>query len=256
MGIPILIRCYFYTDPAPRLHLWYCNLFSNRKCKLPSIQVKPTKKKTWLKINKPKSCVSKGFDLILFEGMRSWCWHGQGSRNSGGILQSIWEGLRLLCQMWRHENGRIGKYGKRSIQMFFVVFHLPNFLILFCVVIHQAVSNYGDVIMGAIASQITSLTIVYSTVYSDADQRKHQSSASLAFVRGIHREPVNFPHKWPVTRKMFPFDDVIMGNMIICPNRCYVYVTTIFWINGGPVWYMRHQALTSLLLCNFGHSKG
>ena len=60
--------------------------------------------------------------------------------------------------------------------------------------------------MGAIASQITSLTIVYS----DADQRKHQSSASLAFVRGIHRGPVNSPHKWPVTRKMFPFDDVIM----------------------------------------------
>ena len=44
--------------------------------------------------------------------------------------------------------------------------------------------------------------IVYSTVYSDADQRKHQSSASLAFVRGIHRGPVNSPHKWPVTRKM------------------------------------------------------
>ena len=43
--------------------------------------------------------------------------------------------------------------------------------------------------MGAIASQITSLTIVYSIVYSDADQRKHQSSASLAFVRGIHRGP-------------------------------------------------------------------
>ena len=69
---------------------------------------------------------------------------------------------------------------------------------------------YNDVIMGAIASQITSLTIVYSTVYSDVDQRKHQSSASLAFVRGIHRGPVNSPHKWPVTRKMFPFDDVIM----------------------------------------------
>ena len=70
-------------------------------------------------------------------------------------------------------------------------------------------NHYNDVIMGAIASQITSLTIVYSTVYSDADQRKHQSSASLAFVRGIHRA-VNSPHKWPVTRKMFPFDDVIM----------------------------------------------
>ena len=64
--------------------------------------------------------------------------------------------------------------------------------------------------MGAMASQITSLTIVYSTVYSDADQRKHQSSASLAFVRGIHRGPVNSPHKWPVMRKMFPFHDVIM----------------------------------------------
>ena len=70
--------------------------------------------------------------------------------------------------------------------------------------------HYGDVIMDAIASQITSLTIVYSIVYSDADQRKHQSSASLAFVRRIHRGPVNSPHKWPVTRKMFPFDDVIM----------------------------------------------
>ena len=64
--------------------------------------------------------------------------------------------------------------------------------------------------MSSIASQITILTTVYSTVYSGADQRKHQSSASLAFVRGIHRGPVNSPHKWPVTRKMFPFDDVII----------------------------------------------
>ena len=71
-------------------------------------------------------------------------------------------------------------------------------------------THYNDVMMSAIASQITSLTIVYSIVYSDADQRKHQSSASLAFVWGIHRWPVNSPHKWPVTRKMFPFDDVIM----------------------------------------------
>ena len=64
--------------------------------------------------------------------------------------------------------------------------------------------------MGAMASQITSLTIVYSTVYSGADQRKHQTSASLAFVRVIHRWSVNCPHKWPVTRKMLPFVDVIM----------------------------------------------
>ena len=64
------------------------------------------------------------------------------------------------------------------------------------------IHNSG-VIMGTIASQITSLMIVYSTVYSDADQRKHQSSASLTFVRGIHRWPVNSPHKWPVTGKCF-----------------------------------------------------
>ena len=77
--------------------------------------------------------------------------------------------------------------------------------------------------MGEIASQITSLTIVYLTVYSDADQRKHQSSATLAFVRGIHRRPVNSPHKWPVTRKMFPFDDVIMDSKIHGANM-------------GPIW--------------------
>ena len=66
--------------------------------------------------------------------------------------------------------------------------------------------------MGAIASQITSLTVIYSTVYSDAGQRKHQSSTSVTFVRGIHRWPINYPHKGPVTRKIFPFDDVIIFN--------------------------------------------
>ena len=74
-------------------------------------------------------------------------------------------------------------------------------------------NHYNDVIMSSMASQITSVSIVYSTVYSGADQRKHQSYATLAFVRVIHRWPVNSPHKGPVTRKMFPFDDVIMRNM-------------------------------------------
>ena len=68
--------------------------------------------------------------------------------------------------------------------------------------------------MGVMESQITSLTIVYSTVYSGADQRKYQSSTPLAFVRGIYRRLVNSPHKWPVTWKMFPFDDVIMERPI------------------------------------------
>ena len=63
--------------------------------------------------------------------------------------------------------------------------------------------HYNDVIMSMMASQITSVSIVYSTVFSGPGQRKHQSSASLAFVRGIHRSPVNSPHKGPVTRKCF-----------------------------------------------------
>ena len=75
---------------------------------------------------------------------------------------------------------------------------------------HAVKIHYNDVIMCATASQITSPTIVYSRVYSGADQRKRLSSASLAFVRGIHRWPVNSPHKRPITREMFPFDDVIM----------------------------------------------
>ena len=68
------------------------------------------------------------------------------------------------------------------------------------------------------ASQITSPTIVHSVVHPGADQRKHQSSASLAFMRVIHRLPVNSPHKGPVTLKMFPFGDVIMRKRIFAPT--------------------------------------
>ena len=75
--------------------------------------------------------------------------------------------------------------------------------------------HYNDVIMSEMASQITSVSIVCSTIYSGADQRKQQSSASLAFVRVIHRWPMNYPHKRPVTREMFPFGDVIMKNGMI-----------------------------------------
>ena len=98
--------------------------------------------------------------------------------------------------------------------------------------------HYYDVIMGAIASQITSLTIVFSTVYSDADQRKHQRSASLAFLRGIHRGPLNSPHKWPVMQKMFPFDDIIMLGQVMAfcviepshyMNRCWLIISEFLW---------------------------
>ena len=67
--------------------------------------------------------------------------------------------------------------------------------------------------MSTMASQITSLTIVCSSVYSGAAQIKHQSSASLSFVKGIHRWPVYSPHKGQVTRKLFPFEDVTMKHM-------------------------------------------
>ena len=73
--------------------------------------------------------------------------------------------------------------------------------------------HYNDVIMGAIASHITSLTIVSSIVHSGADQRQHQSSASLAFVRGINRGPV--------TRKMFPFGDVIISQFEWIKNMSF-----------------------------------
>ena len=76
--------------------------------------------------------------------------------------------------------------------------------------------------MGTVVSQITSLTIVY------AYQRKHQSSTSLASVRGIHRWPVNSPHKWPVTRKMLPLDDVIMSLKIIVSLKV-VHKDRIWW---------------------------
>ena len=86
---------------------------------------------------------------------------------------------------------------------FVVVDNMTSFNMTNTIAIHSQAYHYNDVIMSAMASQITTPTIVYSTVYSGEDQRKHQRSASLAFVRGIHRWPVNSPHKGPVTRKCF-----------------------------------------------------
>ena len=83
-------------------------------------------------------------------------------------------------------------------------------------------------------------------LYSGADQRKHQSSVLLAFVRGIHRGPVNSPHKWPVTRKMFPFDDVIMSLMngdaqiISIMDCCY-------WITRFAIHFLQGERSSRLL---------
>ena len=97
--------------------------------------------------------------------------------------------------------------------------------------------HYSDVIMSAMASQITGVVIVYSTPCSGAHQRKHQSSASLAFVREIHWWPVKSPYKGPVTRKMFPFDDAIMSYYIqYIPRNMHTvfallrFVVVIHWL--------------------------
>ena len=86
------------------------------------------------------------------------------------------------------------------------------------------------------ASQINNLAIVYSIVYWATDQRKHQSSAALSCVRGIHRWPVNSPYKGHLTRKMFPFDDVIMNHFkmadVIPYNLATIPVLRHVWDGG------------------------
>ena len=125
----------------------------------------------------------------------------------------------LLCDesVRTADSHRRGQAMQSELSWQFVVMSLND---------QHAIFHYDDVIMSEIASQITSLTIVYSTVLSGADQSKHQSSASLAFVWEIHRWPVNFPHKWPVTRKIFPFDDVIMPISLSC---CLEWVNIHFF---------------------------
>ena len=96
------------------------------------------------------------------------------------------------------------------------------------------VAHYNDVIMSAIASQITGVTIVYSTVCSGVE---HWSTAWLAFARGIHRWPVNSPHKGPVTRKMYPFDDGNMNTSVVW-RRCVnsMVVTQKIKSSNGRLW--------------------
>ena len=85
-------------------------------------------------------------------------------------------------------------------------------LVKLCPRYNKCIFHYNGVMMSAIASQITGASIVYSIVCSGEDQRKHQTSASLALVLVLYRWPVNTSHKGPVKRKMLPFDDVIMLN--------------------------------------------
>ena len=154
--------------------------------------------------------------------------------NTTGVSEIDWSKTGLETAFgWRHNGSATSQLSdliKWTIHPKYLVEIFEHVCVCLCVFVSVFVSvcekdsitpkcrrstpHYGDVIMNTIASQITSLAIVFSTVYLDIDQRKHQSSASLAFVWGIHRGPVNSPHKWSVTRKMFPFDDVIMCTLV------------------------------------------
>ena len=103
--------------------------------------------------------------------------------------------------------------------------------------------HYSDVIMGAMASQITSRTIVDSTVYSGADQRKNQSSASLAFVRGIHRWPANSPHNGQQRGKCFLLmTSSWLNSFAILPWRNPLFM----WFLGSYVTAIKVQAMQML----------
>ena len=83
-------------------------------------------------------------------------------------------------------------------------------LIGFTYWIRLAIFHYSDVIMSTMASQITGVSIVYSPFSSGGDKKNIKAPGHWPLLGGNHRWPVNSPHKWPVTRKMFPSDDVIM----------------------------------------------
>ena len=141
-----------------------------------------------------------------------------GLYGSGWHTNMLWHESRIWYGEKDYDYAMIWKqlsYGEAMP----VVLHLHG--VMSYNFVFKFLNHHNEVIMNSMASQITSLTIVYSTVYSGADQRKHQSSASLAFVRGIHRWPVNSPHKGPVTRKMFPFYDVIMINVNARRRLCF-----------------------------------
>ena len=157
-------------------------------------------------------------DCFVFASWNSYCLYENKrcSRWTGVIVLFLFR----FHKQWQYQWHTVTPFS--SMPDFFSTLTLKLMcLIPYSIPPTTSYPHYGDVTMGAITSQITSLMIVYSTVYSGADQSKHQSSASLTFVWEIHRGPVNFPHKWPVMRKMFPFDDVIMINIKL---HCVVYV--------------------------------
>ena len=119
-------------------------------------------------------------------------------------------------------------YGFSQPQLSNQLLNSPAIIEIISIIVSRREKTSFLVTSRTMTSQIICLTIVYSTVYSDTDQRKHESPASLAFVRGIRRWPVNSPHKGPVTRKTFSFDDVVMTICIQHLKHTTVSSTYIF----------------------------
>ena len=120
--------------------------------------------------------------------------------------------------------------------------------------------HYGGAITGAIASQITSLAIVYSAFYSGADQRKTSKLRVTGLCAGNSPGNGEFPHKWPVTRKMFPFDDVIVYSDIPCRWHLHILTSQIClpWYNPVLWWLITYwttllPVIHNLLLTNKTH---
>ena len=93
--------------------------------------------------------------------------------------------------------------------------------------------HYNDVIMSAVVPQITNVSIVCSTVGLGADQRKHQSSASLAFVRGIHWWPVNSPHKKARNAENVSIWWRHHGHCKTCWSLLYIALNWLNYSSGG-----------------------
>ena len=148
---------------------------------------------------------SGGFHIVFIV----YCWY---SKNSWITFYFIMDLDRALVNL--------GSWSRWQSLWYFIEATFGGFIaswhMLSIVFLGELILHYSDVIMSAIASQITGGSVVCSTVCSGADQRRHQSSVSLAFVRRIHRWPVDSTDKGAVTRKMLPFNDVILTLLKRC----------------------------------------
>ena len=173
---------------------------------------------------------NEGCSAIVCDSVISFWWHISTLVLFKNGITSMSMAVLLGCGVVSENIGE--KYLLDWIQIKILsqlIFRMPNLWTLLYYLRH---CHYTDVMMSAMSSQITGVYIVCTTVDSRAGQRKYQSTASMAFVTGIHQWPVNSSHQRPVTRKMFLFDDVIMclwyewhTLCAICPssrfNGCY-----------------------------------